>query len=195
MSVTGTRYIAKERTVREEIGEGDGNERRDWEKRSLVFTLSERASHPDPPFLLHSHSWYSNMLYSKRRHFFLRKLFWSIFSRKVSRFITEAVVSKKDKVRSKEEIYTNPGKIKWWQGPVVSSEKWSGWKYILNKIFWQKWEKQVKIFGLKNRTLALTRNWSNETKICRKLLVIRIKPHPWPGLLTGLWNTLCFFLM
>lgn len=48
----------------------------------------------------------------------------------LSREVSLAFVSKKDKVGSMETIYTNPGKL----GPGVGSEEWSDCRPILNKI-------------------------------------------------------------
>lgn len=54
--------------------------------------------------------------------------------------------------------------------------------------------RQVKIFGLKYRTMVLIRNWSQRTIIiCRELVGIRVKSLP--SLLPGLWNILCLLLV
>ena len=47
----------------------------------------------------------------------------------LSREVSLAVVSKKDKVGSMETIYTNPGKL----GPGLGSEEWSDCRPIPNK--------------------------------------------------------------
>lgn len=133
--------------------------------KSFCIFLSERESNPMlPSFLVHSHSRHSNMhVHSRRWHCFLKKV--------LEDFKQSSVISKDDKVGRTENAHQSRqdknGDLDQW---------WTERSGQIADIVWTKFPDRRKI---KNKILALTRNWSNETNnICSKLITIRVKPEP-----------------